>query len=455
MSFGVYRPWGRPPQTTINIYQNRPMPHHHHCGGGGGSFWGAFGGGFIGGLLGSFSRMPMIGGFFGGMPTMPMMGGMMMPTMMPTMPTMPTMGGMAQLPGSTGNTPATQTGEKDQFAGVRKLFPDYTFEEINGKYYVRNEDGVTEYESFDKMMDALVNTSENPNAEELAQIKAQAAQKGAIAEVQQELDKFKENNNTLPEGVTVSVVDDLSDENNRKYKIESEGKDPIYCDTIKDLEVALAGLKPAAAGPAEATSTATQQTTGSSESSAKPATTQAGDATNTESSTAQANKTEDGEEPQLESQSTDNNKASEWSFIESKALLSQDAWFIRRGNNGEQKLRLEVGDGHHLNYDKFTISNNFEISRNENEEIITNNDINPNAFQTKNNGKILIAEKYRDKDYMKNIKLVDDEDNYIPARMNADGSISVIVGDGDNDAIPLEEFLQHPDQYQLKDAPSQ
>ena len=421
MSFGVYRPWGRPPQTTINIYQNRPMPHHHHCGGGGGSFWGAFGGGFIGGLLGSFSRMPMIGGFFGGMPTMPMMGGMMMPTMMPTM------GGMAQLPGSTGNTPATQTGEKDQFAGVRKLFPDYTFEEINGKYYVRNEDGVTEYESFDKMMDALVNTSENPNAEELAQIKAQAEQKGAIAEVQQELDKFKENNTTLPEGVTVSVVDDLSDENNRKYKIEQKGgKDPIYCDTIEELEVALAALKPAAAGPAEATSTATQQTTGSSESSAKPAATQAGDATNTGNSTAQANKTEAGDGPQLESQSTDNNEASKWSFIESKALLSQDAWFIRRGSNGDQTLRLEVGDGHHLNYDKFTQGND---------------------------GTIYVDQRYRNKDYMDNIKLVDGAGNYIPAKMNDDGSISVIVGDGDNGVIPLEEFLQHPEKYKLKDAP--
>lgn len=387
------------------------MPHHHHCGGGGGSFWGAFGGGFIGGLLGSFSRMPMIGGFFGGMPTMPMMGGMMMPTMMPTMPTMPTMGGMAQLPGSTGNTPATQTGEKDQFAGVRKLFPDYTFEEINGKYYVRNEDGVTEYESFDKMMDALVNTSENPNAEELAQIKAQAAQKGAIAEVQQELDKFKENNTTLPEGVTVSVVDDLSDENNRKYKIEREGKNPIYCDTIEELEVALAALKPAAAGPAEATSTATQQTT------------TAGAAQGSQSSVSTGN---NGNSTATQ-QSTESNSVN-WQFIESDKLFDGDAWFVRTiSNNSKQKLRLQVGDGDYLNYDKLT----------------------------RTGDTIYLNEKYRDKKYMDNIKLVDDYGNYIPAAITEKGTISVRIGNENDNIywITLEEFLQHPDQYQLKDAP--
>ena len=245
---GIYRPWFRPPQTTINIYQqSRMMPHCHH--GGSGGFWGAFGGGFVGGLLASFSRMPMMGGFFGGMPMiggMPMMGMTSMPMM--NMSGMPTMGGMPTM-NMLGNT--QQTEEKDQFSQLRNLFPEYTFEEIDGKYYAKDGEGkVTEYNTFDAMMDALVNknASTDPNAEEIAQIRAEAAQEAAVRELKEELDAFLEDYKEkaqLPEGVSVTLVNDPEDENNLKFKIQKGEENPAYFETITDLGDALAAMAPA------------------------------------------------------------------------------------------------------------------------------------------------------------------------------------------------------------------
>ena len=341
---GIYRPWFRPPQTTINIYQqSRMMPHCHH--GGSGGFWGAFGGGFVGGLLSSFSRMPMMGGFFGGMPMiggMPMMGMTSMPMM--NMSGMPTMGGMPTM-NMLGNT--QQTEEKDQFSQLRNLFPEYTFEEIDGKYYAKDGEGkVTEYNTFDAMMDALVNknASKNPNAEEIAQIKAEAEQEAAVRELQEELNAFLEDykkNAQLPEGVTVTLVNDPEDDNNLKFKIQKGEENPAYFDTITDLGAALAAMAPASKKP-----------DGTVEQSTTPTTPKT-------SETEEETSVNNNQNKNVTTLNTNANKQ-QWSVKEESGMFTRDAVLTDVYGN-EYKLRTNDGDD--LNIGKFDLGNGVRINK--------------------------------------------------------------------------------------------
>ena len=216
MVHGLYRPWMRTPHPMVmnkTVIVNQ-QPHCHRSNGG---FWGGFLGGFLGGGLFNSGLFGNIFGFGSGMTGMyggGMMPGMMMPTMMPG-----ATNNYAYLNQLSGNNPANQT--NTDVTILQKHFPDYTISERDGKFIATDKDGnLIEGDSFDDMLAKLGGTTpatENPETQNMNEIKQAALRQGQLIEVKEEAEKFMKNEDVIASGAQISVIED--GENFAQYQL--------------------------------------------------------------------------------------------------------------------------------------------------------------------------------------------------------------------------------------------
>lgn len=266
----IYRPWmssQRPILMNRNIIIDQ-RSHCHHTGNGG--FWGAFLGGFLGGGLLNSGFLGNIFGIGTGMGGMQggLYGGGAYPSTIPG-----ATNSYGYLNQNAGSAPATQSTTKD-LSVLQKFYGDsYIIEELDGKFYAKDKDGnsVIEGNDFQDMLDKLGGkepASENPETQNLNEIKQAAQRQGQLIKAKEEAQKFMTTKGVIASGAKISVIED--GENFAQYKLTLKdgttkivrdiptaykelGIDPANADNTPEIETE----PPKAETPATATPAAT------------------------------------------------------------------------------------------------------------------------------------------------------------------------------------------------------
>lgn len=333
MVHGIYRPWMRAPRPMV-MNKTVIVNQQSHCHGRSGGFWGGLLGGFLGGGLFNSGLFGNIFGFGSGMTGM--YGGGMMPGMMPGATN--NYSYLNQLPG---NTPANQT--NTDVSILQKHFSDYIISERDGEFIATDKQGHTiTGKSFEEMLEKLGGStpaSENPEAQNMNEMKQAAIRQGQLMKANTEAEKFMKNEDVIASGATISVIKD--GENFAQYELTlKDGTKKI----VQDITAAYQELGINIDGNDETDAPEdTTVTPGSNNPSDN-----VEDDPDAENTPPQGN---------LGTNST-NSGDKKWNVAASPGWMSKDAWLTAA--DGTTVYEIECNDGDRLNYGKNKIQSDGE-----------------------------------------------------------------------------------------------